>query len=224
MSHVSQSLVSSSASSSTSSSVAEPSKAPANPDKVISNARIIDYPHQLWFFIASFIALVACLQFISFLHGKYSRKNTRRTASSAVDPEASPNQTSTVHSHGQLQLRRLPIAIINTFRIIAFRTTLNIGQSYTLNLAEIAITIMYISALFTWGFINSMSFVSAFISAHYPNHAPFTATDTTGLKFAHRYWRNRAATLAASQLPLITVLGTKNNIVSRESTPLSQVL
>ncbi|OAX32427.1 hypothetical protein K503DRAFT_663301, partial [Rhizopogon vinicolor AM-OR11-026] len=66
--------------------------------------------------------------------------------------------------------------------------------SYTLTMAEVFVTTAYIVFLFVWAFINT--------------------TDLEGHKLDLSYWCNRAGTLAASQFPLITALGTKNNIVS----------
>jgi ferric-chelate reductase len=43
--------------------------------------------------------------------------------------------------------RRLPVAAMNAYRVVAFRSTITIG-SYTLNIAEIVFTVLYIGALF----------------------------------------------------------------------------
>lgn len=40
------------------------------------------------------------------------------------------------------------------------------------------------------------------------------ATSTMGLKYDPKYWANRAGHIASVQLPLMTALGTKNNILS----------
>ena len=42
------------------------------------------------------------------------------------------------------------------------------------------------------------------------------ATDLEGVKYDIAYWGNRAGTIAASQMPLVTALGTKNNVLSCE--------
>lgn len=42
------------------------------------------------------------------------------------------------------------------------------------------------------------------------------ATTTTGIKAEPHYWANRAGTMAASQLPIMTALGMRNNLVSSE--------
>lgn len=46
--------------------------------------------------------------------------------------------------------------------------------------------------------------------------ASYIATDLAGNKLSVAYWQNRLGALAASQLPLITLLGTKNNALSCE--------
>ncbi|KAK1230613.1 ferric-chelate reductase [Marasmius sp. AFHP31] len=82
---------------------------------------------------------------------------------------------------------------MNLYRIATFRQIITIG-SYSLNLAELALTCMYIIALFTWTFINT--------------------TNVAGDKLDKRYWNNRAGALVASQFPFVTALGTKNNVIS----------
>ncbi|KAL0069415.1 hypothetical protein AAF712_003440 [Marasmius tenuissimus] len=82
---------------------------------------------------------------------------------------------------------------MNFYRIATFRHTITIG-TYSLNLAELALTCIYIIALFTWTFINT--------------------TNVAGDKLDKRYWNNRAGALVASQFPFATALGTKNNVVS----------
>ncbi|KAK0211947.1 ferric reductase NAD binding domain-containing protein [Armillaria fumosa] len=137
-----------------------------------------EYPHQLWWLVSSFIGFVAVCQFISFVVGKYQA----RSKSTPVATESN-----------KIQLSRLPLALINYWRVISYRVNIGIG-SYTLNLAEVFLTCAYIVALFTWEFINS--------------------TTVTGVKFSATYLAGRAGSLASSQFPLVTALGTKNNIVS----------
>ncbi|KAH7925255.1 hypothetical protein BV22DRAFT_452820 [Leucogyrophana mollusca] len=156
------------------------------PDLVVSIDRFIHYPQEAWFCLAIFIFVVACFQWGSFLHSKYAR---RRRGSVTVDGELEP--ASIRHAPS---LRLIPLAAVNAYRVLAFRWTLEIGQSYTLNVAEVFVTVAYIAFLFTWEFINT--------------------TNLEGHKLDIYYWSSRAGLLAASQLPLITALGTKNNIVS----------
>jgi hypothetical protein len=43
----------------------------------------------------------------------------------------------------------------------------------------------------------------------------YAATSIEGQKLDTEYWNNRVALIASSQFPIITALGTKNNLVSR---------
>ncbi|KAK0451298.1 FAD-binding domain-containing protein [Desarmillaria tabescens] len=124
-----------------------------------------EYPHQLWWLVSCFIAFVAVRS-----------KNAPLTTES-----------------NKIQLSRLPLALVNYWRVLSFRVHIGVG-SYTLNLAEVFLTCAYIVALFTWEFINS--------------------TTVAGAKFSATYLAGRAGSLATSQFPLVTALGTKNNIVS----------
>ncbi|KAJ3896621.1 ferric reductase NAD binding domain-containing protein [Lentinula edodes] len=155
---------------STSTTGAGKSAVPLNPDKAIRIQRANEYPHEVWFFLACLIALIALSRLLSFA------------------PEKSSS-----HSKAVVNFRNLPLALVNLFRVVAFRFTLDFG-SYSLNLTEVMLTLMYMAALFTWTFINT--------------------TNVSGGKFDVSYWSNRAGALIASQIPLITALGTKNNIIT----------
>ncbi|THV04056.1 hypothetical protein K435DRAFT_774561 [Dendrothele bispora CBS 962.96] len=159
-------------------------KAP-NPDRDLRIYRASQYPYDLWFLVASFIALITLCRFLSFLLSKIIK---RKRSSSPINDEEKVVQDAgrTIH------LRRLPIALVNLYRIIAYRLTFTIG-SFTINLAEIFICLAYIAANFVFLFINSKNVAGVF--------------DIT-------YWNNRAGAIATSQFPLIIALATKNNIIS----------
>ncbi len=115
-----------------------------------------EYPHQLWWLVSSFIAFVAVCQFTSFVVGKYQA----RSKSTPVATESN-----------KIQLSRLPLALVNYWRVLSYRVNIGIG-SYTLNLAEVFLTCAYIVALFTWEFINSKNPSFPFLSygpVTYPN-------------------------------------------------------
>ncbi|OBZ78050.1 Ferric/cupric reductase transmembrane component 1 [Grifola frondosa] len=158
----------------------------SNPDKILRVARSKRYPDEIWWCIACIIFTVALFNrgswVISHLVARYG--------STAVSDAEGGRASAPRH----FSLRRLPLAIVNAYRVIAFRWTLNIGSSFTLNVAEVAVTCGYIITLFTWDLINT--------------------TDVSGHKFDIKYWDNRAGTIAASQLPLIVALSMKNNIIS----------
>ncbi|KAL0581255.1 hypothetical protein V5O48_000738 [Marasmius crinis-equi] len=156
-----------------------------NPDKTIRIARASEYPQEIWYFLACFIGFVSLCRFVSWAVRKTLLNGSSRRA---VDDEKGTSPSNTA-----VRWRRLPSAVMNLYRIVAFRLTVEIG-AFTLNLAEVALTCMYMAALFTWAFINT--------------------TNVAGQKFDPNYWNNRCGALVASQLPLITALGTKNSVIS----------
>ncbi|KIJ06187.1 hypothetical protein PAXINDRAFT_92374 [Paxillus involutus ATCC 200175] len=145
------------------------------------------YPEETWFCLATFLFVVGLFQWGSILHSKLVK---RRRPSKAPDEEST---LSSARPSKRFSLTRLPLAAVNIYRVVAFRWTLEFG-SYVINMAEVFVTIAYVALLLTWTFINT--------------------TDLEGVKFDVSYWSNRAGMLAASQFPLVTALGTKNNVVS----------
>ncbi|KAF8998384.1 ferric reductase NAD binding domain-containing protein [Cyathus striatus] len=152
--------------------------APVDPDKVIRVARFFSYPKQVLYFVASFIALISLFHFAS-LAFTYA---TRKRALKPFSPRSS------------VSVLRLPKAVSELFRIVAFRCVVPVGSSYTLNVAEVFLAAAYMATLFTWTLVNT--------------------TTTTGSKVEPHYYANRAGTIAASHLPIMTALGMKNNILS----------
>ncbi|KAI0371024.1 hypothetical protein BV20DRAFT_1112735 [Pilatotrama ljubarskyi] len=144
-------------------------------------ARNNEYPQQLWGLIAGFVGLVAICQFLLWTSPKLDRSR-RSSTGEKCDPEA----------HGAVPptrlfiWRRLPVALVNHFRVLAFR-----NSRYW---REVFITIAYIISIFTWTFIDT--------------------TSSSGSALDPTYWSGRAGAMAASQLPLITALGTKSNLLS----------
>ncbi|KAG0696159.1 ferric reductase NAD binding domain-containing protein [Suillus ampliporus] len=155
-------------------------------DKSLRVTRNKLYPKQAWYCIGLFIFIIAIFQWISFFHSKFARR--RQT------PNEDDTEHASVHRRHGFSWRRIPLGLANAYRVIAFRWTLEFGKSYTLNMAEVFVTMAYIVFLFVWAFVNT--------------------TDLEGQALNIRYWCNRSGILASSQFPLITALGTKNNIVS----------
>ncbi|KDR80476.1 hypothetical protein GALMADRAFT_1202327 [Galerina marginata CBS 339.88] len=93
-----------------------------------------------------------------------------------------------------VSLSRLPIAVVDSLKALTLRWTVPIGPSFTLNLFELFVTLAYMAVLFSWTFVNT--------------------TTTTGVKVEPHYYANRAGTIAASQIPIMTALGMRNNLVS----------
>ncbi|KAG1870856.1 ferric reductase NAD binding domain-containing protein [Suillus subluteus] len=147
--------------------------------------QFVTYPEQVWYAIAAFLFIVGCFQWGSFVHSKFARRRHY---------ESDEETAITNGIHQKFSLRRIPLAVINFYRVVAFRWTLEIGQSYTLNMAEVFVTVAYIALLLTYAFINT--------------------TTVEGQKLDVIFWSNRIAMLASSQFPIVTALGTKNNLVS----------
>ncbi|EED82571.1 hypothetical iron reductase [Postia placenta Mad-698-R] len=132
-------------------------------DKTLRVFRAKRYPEEMWWFVACFIATVALFQFGSWVALKLGRKfGSKSNGDAESGAQPAPRRFS---------IRHIPRAIINTYRIIAFRWTLHIGSWYTLNLAEVFVTCAYIIGLFIWEFINS---------SHY------TYSDEAQLNYVHR--------------------------------------
>ncbi|KZT71201.1 iron reductase [Daedalea quercina L-15889] len=155
----------------------------ASADKALRVARAKGYPKEVWYFVACFVFTVSLFQFGSWVANKLSTRIHKKDAESGTELP-----------RGRFSVRHVPRAMVNGYRVIAFRWTINIGSSYTLSLAELFVSCAYFIALFIWEFINT--------------------TDLDGVKYDINYWGNRAGTIAASQLPLVTALGTKNNVLS----------
>ena len=176
------------------------SRAPT--DKTLRMVRNKLYPVQAWYCIGFFIFIVAIFQWTSFFHSKLARRSPTALNSDPEHPY--------LHRRRGFSWRRIPLGLVNAYRVVAFRWTLEIGNSYTLSVAEVLVTMSYIIFLFVWTFINSKS------PPYAASHALriLLATDLEGHKLDISYWCNRSGTLAASQFPLITALGTKNNIIT----------
>ncbi|EJD01186.1 uncharacterized protein FOMMEDRAFT_90010 [Fomitiporia mediterranea MF3/22] len=88
-----------------------------------------------------------------------------------------------------MSLRHVPSAFASLFRVLAFRTTVPIGPSSVMSVAELVFILGYITALLVWLWINTDDMETF-------------------------YFEDRAAHLASCQVPLIVGLAGKNNIIS----------
>lgn len=103
-----------------------------------------EYPKQLWYFVASGIALFILANIWSKL-----RRRARRNALYR-EPPSFPKNIYT----GPISWRRLPAAIGTTWDIAAYRWTIPFGQNHVLSLAELGVTALYAAAVLTWNFVN----------------------------------------------------------------------
>jgi ferric-chelate reductase len=167
-------------------------------DKAIANQHNDEYAHQVWWLVAPFLFLIGVTHYGSIALRKFFPGEKK-----PVDAETDGRVV-----HHASSFRRLPLTIANAYRVVAFRTPLTIGP-FSLNLAELALTITYIAGLYVWSFVNSMyPGVSLTRELMIP-----IATSLDGTKFERVYYQNRVANIACGQLPLVVALGTKNNIV-----------
>ncbi|KAF7337153.1 Ferric/cupric reductase transmembrane component 1 [Mycena venus] len=155
-----------------------------DPDRIPRITLANLYPKQVWYFMATFIGLVAACHVVSTLHAYLTRNR-------APPPPRADSDAPLRHGVSWI---RLPLATLNLFRTIAFRWSIVIAGSYTLNVADFLLAAMYLTVLFTWTFINSKN--------------------SLGKKYDPKYWANRCAHIAGSQLPLMTAFGMKNNFMS----------
>ncbi|KAF8809132.1 hypothetical protein BYT27DRAFT_7232494 [Phlegmacium glaucopus] len=146
-------------------------------DSAIYKTQTTSYPKEVLYLIASVIALISLNHFLSIFYHFITRKRVygwkQRTA---------------------VSLARVPAAVVDSFRTLAFRWTVPIGSSHELNLAEVGLALGYIAAIFSWTFVNTTTIAGAKVDPH--------------------YFANRAGTITASQLPIMIALGMRNNIIS----------
>ncbi|KAI0356289.1 hypothetical protein OH77DRAFT_1401246 [Trametes cingulata] len=159
-------------------------------DISIIAARNKAYPQRLWLSIACFVGMVALRQLLSLVRSRFIAQPRSQPASEKCDAEG----RGAVRPTRQFSWSRLPAALVNHFRVLAFRNTVEVGEKYSFTYAEVFVTIAYIISLFTWTFINT--------------------TTVSGSALSPTYWSGRAGAMAVSQFPLITALGTKNNLLA----------
>ena len=111
----------------------------SNAESALRKARNFSYPKQILYLIAIFIALLSLCHFFSIFYQFMTRRRAhdwkRRSA---------------------VSLLRVPAAVADSFRTLAFRWSIPIGSSHELNLAEVATTLVYMAVVFFCTFVNSM--------------------------------------------------------------------
>ena len=111
---------------------------PTNLDRTIRKARTAAYPKHVVYYVASFIALMSVLHFLS-LGYRYA---TRKRGSNA-------------RLRTGISVLRLPAALVDSLRALVFRWTVPFGSSFTLSMAELTLSMCYIGLLFSWTFVGS---------------------------------------------------------------------
>lgn len=120
---------------------------PPPTDGHIANRYNQEYAHQVWGLVAPFLLLVGLTY-----HGSRALGRLFPRKQGPADVEADRRG---VRHHASI--RHIPLVITNAYRVLAFRTTFIVGP-FSLNLAEVALTVAYIVSLFVWSFINSVYF------------------------------------------------------------------
>ncbi|KAF9528715.1 ferric reductase NAD binding domain-containing protein [Crepidotus variabilis] len=149
----------------------------ANPDKTLRVARSWDYPKRFIWLIVGCIALLSIVNFVSLAWRYFTRGRSY----------SSP-------ARHAVSITRIPAAAVDTIQALAFRWTIPVGTSFSINFLEFGVCVSYVAALLSWTFANT--------------------TSVGGLKFDAHYYANRAGTIAASQLPILAGLGMRNNIIA----------
>jgi len=118
---------------------------PVNPDKALRISRAKEYPKEVYYFIASFIFVVSVCNWSA----RYLGSNTK--SSVPLENKETQDRPST----GRSSWRRLHVAALNLYRMVAFRCVVHPLPGFSLNLAEVFITAAYITIIFVWAMINS---------------------------------------------------------------------
>lgn len=110
---------------------------------------IVLYPTEPYLIIVLVLLVVGCIQWGAFFHTKI---NSRRH--SKVRDEESVQS-----SWRRTSVFSVPLAVVNAYRVLVFRTTIGF-RSYVFNLAEVFATVAYVALLIVWTFIISILLVT----------------------------------------------------------------
>jgi hypothetical protein len=156
-------------------------------DGVIANHYNQEYAYQVWGFVAPLLLLIGFVQY-----GSVALRMLFPCGGKIADAEADGRVV-----WRRASIRRLPLAIANAYRVLAFRTTFTIGP-FSLNLAEVALTIAYIVVLFVWTFINSthtglpLPHKLTISGSHFSRRIEANAAILSGPCGEHRLWSTPA--------------------------------
>jgi hypothetical protein len=112
-------------------------------------AREQEYPREMAYFLMSVLALFTLIHWSRKIISVFRRGYRPSRPSPPIQNVDGSSAKSTI------AWRRLPLAIIASFRVVAFRIPLPIGFGNQLLGSEFFIIAAYLIALFTWSFANS---------------------------------------------------------------------
>ncbi|KAF8076261.1 FAD-binding domain-containing protein [Lyophyllum atratum] len=153
-------------------------------DRAYRNERQAEYVKQIWYLIACTIACLSCIRALRFLCSRLTTHGADTVVKEKTDPEAAA-----ISDKKTMSISRLPLAVVTTFRIVAFRWTIVIGSYDLASVSEVTFILGYMAAVFIWLLVDTRDLQSYM-------------------------FQDRAAHFASGQLTLVVGLASKNNIIS----------
>lgn len=96
------------------------------------------YDYELWWVVAGFLFVCGVVRVMTLTNAWLHRRGYLSN-----DPEVAEEKGEGNARPRSISLRRLHLAALNFYRIVAFRFVIDFGAGYTLNLAEVVLTIVY---------------------------------------------------------------------------------
>ena len=128
-----------------------------DPNRRLGHMLTLLYPKQAVYLVVSFLFLVTLINVVSSIYTRYAirrlRGGSQGSGSNRRISHDNEAQSST-RPIGVVDVRRLPQALLNLTRILAFRITIPVGFGVRLTSAEVLIPACHFAALMTWEFIN----------------------------------------------------------------------
>ncbi|CCA71399.1 hypothetical protein PIIN_05339 [Serendipita indica DSM 11827] len=161
-----------------------------NPLRAYIRWQQVEYPRQLWYFVATGLALLTVCNIVYIIRTRLRKASLMRQRS--VPPNEGGEAEKSGSAPGPALRSTLQTrfeAFEAAFKIISFRWSIPAGRTFTLSLTEVFFTTGYLAAVLIWSFIHSRGGQRAF-------------------------WAERTAAIASRQAPLLTLLSGKNNLVT----------
>jgi hypothetical protein len=136
------------------------SQAP-DPDRVLRVTLAAEFPSQMWYFTGAFIFVVALSNLVILLSDfRYRRSRIQHENQARVQSQNQNSQvidTSAANRRTNPALTRLPFAIVDFVRVVAFRWSLPVGRNLRLSVAEVFVFCGWTTAIFMWTFLKCTS-------------------------------------------------------------------
>jgi ferric-chelate reductase len=99
------------------------------------------YPEYVGYVVAVLFTIVVLGNMISIIERSRRKRSARALAFTTPDIDERPKRS---HS---ISWRRLHTAILNMWRIVLYRSVIQIGSEYTINLAEVLLVCIYVATI-----------------------------------------------------------------------------